>query len=546
MAVDERRPKYIFITGGVLSALGKGLSAAALGALLEARGLRVTHLKMDPYLNVDPGTMSPYQHGEVFVTDDGAETDLDLGHYARFSSARMSQLNNFTTGRVYASILDKERKGEFLGRTVQVIPHVTDEIKRRIHTASEGHDVAIIEVGGTVGDIESLPFLEAIRQFRNDVGHEQVLYIHLTLVIYMSTSGELKTKPTQHSVKELLRHGVQPDMLFCRCDRPVPRELKKKIAQFCNVGEPDVISVENVDHIYMLPQKLQKEGVDERVCSKLGIWAPTAQMDAWDDLVGRIVNPARTVKVAIVGKYTHLADTYMSLNEALRHGGVANEAHVELQYVDSESLDVDDPAATLEGVDAVLVPGGFGVRGTEGKIAAIRWARESHIPFFGICLGMQLAVVEYCRNVLGLAGAMSREFDPDPKHPVIELMDEQRHVVEKGGTMRLGAYPCVLDDGSLAQRIYGAKEISERHRHRFEVNPAYHDKLAGDLRITGWSPDRVLAEMVEHVDHPFFLACQFHPEFKSRPLTPHPLFAKFVKAAVQHQRARAGSSAGAA
>ena len=532
MAVDERRPKYLFITGGVLSALGKGLSAAALGSLLEARGLRVTHLKMDPYLNVDPGTMSPYQHGEVFVTDDGAETDLDLGHYERFSSTTMSRRNNFTTGRVYETILERERRGEYLGRTVQVIPHVTDEIKRRIHAASEGADVALIEVGGTVGDIESLPFLEAIRQFRNDVGADHVLYIHLTLVIYMGTAGELKTKPTQHSVKELLRHGIQPDLLFCRGDRPIPADVKKKIAQFCNLSVPDVISVENVSHIYELPQKLQREGADQRVCAKLGIWAAAAHMDAWDDLVGRIHNPVHTVRIAIVGKYTHLVDTYMSLNEALRHGGVANLARVDLQYVDSEELDVDDPGATLAGVHGVLVPGGFGVRGTEGKIAAIRWAREQDVPFFGICLGMQLAVVEYCRNVLGLVGAMSREFDPDPTHPVIELMDEQRHVVDKGGTMRKGAYPCALEEGSLARRVYGVPEISERHRHRYEVNPAYHDRLQGDLRITGWSPDGVLAEIVEHGAHRWFLGCQFHPEFKSRPLAPHPLFASFVKACV--------------
>ncbi|MCB9680406.1 MAG: CTP synthase [Alphaproteobacteria bacterium] len=524
--------KYIFVTGGVLSALGKGLSSAALGALLESRGLRVTHLKMDPYLNVDPGTMSPYQHGEVFVTDDGAETDLDLGHYERFSSVRMSQRNNFTTGRVYQTILEKERKGEYLGRTVQVIPHVTDEIKRHIHEAAEDADLAIIEVGGTVGDIESLPFLEAIRQFRNDVGEENVLYIHLTLVVYMGAAGELKTKPTQHSVKELLRHGIQPDLLFARCDRPVPRDVKRKIALFCNLQEQDVISVENVDHIYELPAKLHAEGVDDRVCEKLGIWAPRANLDDWDELVARIHRPSHKVRIAIVGKYTHLVDTYMSLNEALRHGGVASDARVELVYLDSEALDVDDPGAALEGVDGVLVPGGFGVRGTEGKIAAIRWARETGTPFFGICLGLQMAVVEYCRNVLGLRGAMSREFDPDPAHPVIEMMNEQREVTQLGGTMRLGTYPCVLDDGSLARRIYGGEQIDERHRHRYEVNPAYHEHLRDGLVISGWSPDRKLAEIVELRDHPWFLGCQFHPEFKSRPLEPHPLFASFVKACV--------------
>ncbi len=533
-----RKTKYIFITGGVLSALGKGLSAAALGAILEERGLRITHLKMDPYINVDPGTMSPYQHGEVFVTDDGAETDLDLGHYERFSKVRMSQRNNFTTGRVYQSVIERERAGDYLGRTVQVIPHITDEIKRRIAYSAEDADIAIIEVGGTVGDIESLPFLEAIRQFRNEVGADNVIYVHLTLVVYMGTAGELKTKPTQHSVKELLRHGIQPDVLFCRCDRPVPREVKRKIAAFCNVSEPDVISVENVDHIYELPAKLHKEGVDDRVCEKLGIWAARASLDAWYELVGRLRNPAHQVRIAIVGKYTHLVDTYMSLNESLRHGGIANDSAVELFYVDSETVDVADPSASLPHCDGVLVPGGFGVRGTEGKIAAIRYAREQGVPFFGICLGMQLAVVEYCRNSLGLGGAMSREFDSDPAHPVIELMNEQREVTHKGGTMRLGAFPCDLQEGSLVHRIYDTGQISERHRHRYEVNPAYHDRLDGDLVISGWSPDHILAEVVEHRSHPWFVGCQFHPEFKSRPLEPHPLFASFIKAALVHQRER--------
>ena len=541
------RTKFIFITGGVLSALGKGLSSAALAAVLETRGLRVTHLKMDPYINVDPGTMSPYQHGEVFVTDDGAETDLDLGHYERFSSMRMSQDNNFTTGRVYQTVIEKERKGEYLGRTVQVIPHITDEIKRRMHAAAEGADICIVEVGGTVGDIESLPFLEAIRQFRAQVGRENVLYIHLTLIPYVGTAGELKTKPTQHSVKELQRHGIQPDILFCRCDRPVPNDIKRKIALFCNLGQVDVISVEDVSHIYELPMKLHSEGVDDRVCEKLGIWAARAQLDDWKELVRRIHTPVHHVKVAIVGKYTHLVDTYMSLNEALRHGGVAHEARVDLLYVDSETVDIDDPASVLGGVDAVLVPGGFGSRGTEGKIAAIRYARENSIPFFGICLGMQMAVVEYCRNVLGMKGAMSREFDPDPAHPVVELMNEQREVTTKGGTMRLGSYPCKLAEGSIARRIYGDAAIDERHRHRYEVNPAYHKHLEGDLSITGWSPDGVLAEMVELNGHPWFVACQFHPEFKSRPLAPHPLFASFVKAAVARrvELSEAGKTAAA-
>jgi CTP synthase len=536
------RRKLIFITGGVLSALGKGLSSAALGALLEARGLRVTHLKMDPYINVDPGTMSPYQHGEVFVTDDGAETDLDLGHYERFGTMRLSRLNSVSTGKVYETVIRREREGEYLGRTVQVIPHITDEIKKRVYEAAEGADIAIIEVGGTVGDIESLPFLEAIRQIRADVGPEHCLYIHLTLVVNMKTAGELKTKPTQHSVKELQRSGIQPDLLFCRCDVEVPRDMRRKIALFCNLAEQDVISVEDVRHIYELPSKLQREGVDDRVCEKLGIWAARANLDRWDDVVHRIHNPQHTVRIAIVGKYTHLVDTYMSLNEALRHGGVANHAKVELVYVDSETIDVDDPGATLGEVHGVLVPGGFGSRGTEGKIAAIRYARTQKVPFFGICLGMQLAVVEYCRDALGLKGAMSREFDPDPAHPVVELMNAQREVTQLGGTMRLGAFPCRIEDGSLARRIYGDAEISERHRHRYEVNPAYHAHLTNDLFISGWSPDGVLAEIVEHRDHPWFLGCQFHPEFKSRPLAPHPLFASFVKACLHRRTAQASKA----
>jgi CTP synthase len=531
------RKKFIFITGGVLSSLGKGLSAAALGAVLEARGLSVTILKMDPYINVDPGTMSPYQHGEVFVTDDGAEADLDLGHYERFLSSRMSQNNNFTTGRVYQAVIERERKGEYLGRTVQVIPHITDEIKRRIFAAAEGQDLAIVEVGGTVGDIEGLPFLEAIRQVRHDAGADNVLFIHLTLIPYIKTAGELKTKPTQHSVKEMLRSGIQPDMLFCRVDRPVDRELRQKIALFCNLSEQDVIPVQDVRHIYELPLMMRKEGVDDRVCEKLGIWAAQASLDRWDDLVSRLHHPQAKVTIGIVGKYVHLSDTYKSLNEALVHGGLANQTEVELRHIDSETVDPANPAGTLADVDAVLVPGGFGERGTEGKIAAIHYARTKGVPFFGICLGMQLAVVEYARNVLGLAGAMSREFDDDPAHPLIELMDEQRHVVDKGGTMRLGTFPCVLEEGTVARRVYGATEIDERHRHRYEVNPAYHEQLrAGGLTISGMSPDGVLAEVVELADHPWFLGCQFHPEFKSRPLEPHPLFASFVKAALTQRR----------
>jgi CTP synthase len=531
------KKKYIFITGGVLSSLGKGLSAAALGAVLEARGLRIQNVKMDPYINVDPGTMSPYQHGEVFVTDDGAETDLDLGHYERFTSTRMSTRNSFTTGKVYQAVIERERRGDYLGRTVQVIPHITDEIKRRIHFASEGADLVIVEVGGTVGDIEGLPFLEAIRQFRHDVGPENVLFVHLTLVPYIKTAGELKTKPTQHSVKELLQVGIQPDLLFCRVDRPIPKDMKQKIGLFCNLDERDVIAVEDVAHIYQLPQKLAAEGVDDRVCEKLGIWAPSANLEPWTALTTRLEHPVQHVKIGIVGKYVHLTDTYKSLNEALYHGGLANEAGVELVFIDSETL--TDPAATLKDVDGVLVPGGFGDRGIEGKIAAIRYARESKVPYFGICLGMQLAVVEYCRNVLGLHGAMSREFDQNPSHPVIELMDEQRKVTEKGGTMRLGSYPCALADGSLVRRIYRDPTIHERHRHRFEVNPKYVPKIAeAGLRVSGMSPDNALAEMVELDGHPWFVGCQFHPEFKSRPLHPHPLFSSFVKAVIEARRER--------
>jgi CTP synthase len=525
------RKKYIFITGGVLSSLGKGLSAAALGALLESRGLKVTNLKMDPYINIDPGTMSPYQHGEVFVTDDGAESDLDLGHYERFTHARMNQRNNFTTGRVYQTVIERERKGEYLGRTVQVIPHITDEIKRRIHLCAEDADVVLVEVGGTVGDIEGLPFLEAIRQFRSDIGAEHVVCIHLTLVPYIKTSGELKTKPTQHSVKGLLQLGIQPDILFCRAERPIPREMKQKIARYCNVAERDVMSVEDVDNIYRLPLKLHEEGADERVCEKLGIWAASANLQPWQDVLERSSQPSERVRIAIVGKYVHLADTYKSLNEALHHGGIANRAGVDLHFVDSETIDLDNPDRSLADCDGILVPGGFGQRGTEGKIAAIRYARETNTPFFGICLGMQLAVVEYGRSLLDLAGAMSREFVDQPAHPVVELMDEQRHVVDKGGTMRLGAYPCILEENSMVREIYGKTEISERHRHRYEVNPAYHERLqSGDLRIVGWSPDGVLAEVVELPGHPWFIGCQFHPEFKSRPLEPHPLFTSYIQA----------------
>ncbi|NOY27434.1 MAG: CTP synthase, partial [Oligoflexia bacterium] len=533
------RKKFIFVTGGVLSSLGKGLSAAAIGALLEARGLRVTIVKMDPYINVDPGTMSPYQHGEVFVTDDGAETDLDLGHYTRFTSGVFSQRNNFTTGRVYRNVIERERKGDYLGHTVQVIPHITDEIKRLLWEAVQDVDVGIVEIGGTVGDIEGLPFLEAIRQFRVDVGPENALYIHLTLVPFIPTSGELKTKPTQHSVKELRSIGVQPDILLCRSDRPLPKELREKIALFCNVGPEHVISAPDVECIYELPLVFHDQDLDDRILESLGIWAAAARLDAWRDLVKQLMSAKQRVSVAIVGKYVHLADTYKSLNEALAHGGIANDAKVDLSFIDSEDLDPNDPGPDLASYDAILVPGGFGVRGVEGKVAAIRWAREHDVPFFGICLGLQLAVIEYARTVLGHEDAHSREFIEDSDHMVVEMMDAQRNVVSLGGTMRLGAYPCTLSEGSLVRRLYGAAEISERHRHRFEVNPAYFAALEeGGLQITGRSPDGKLAEMVELPTHPYFVACQFHPEFKSRPLQPHPLFVAFIRAALAHRRTR--------
>jgi CTP synthase len=534
----DSQVRYIFITGGVLSALGKGLSAASLAAVLKAQGWKVTNLKMDPYINVDPGTMSPAQHGEVFVTDDGAETDLDLGHYERFTGRSLSRLNSFTTGRVYQSVIEAERRGEFLGQTVQVVPHITDEIKRRIREAGEGHDLVFVEVGGTVGDIESLPFLEAIRQLRQELGRELTLFIHLTLVPFIRTAGELKTKPTQHSVKELLQAGIQPDILFCRCDRPLPKGIRAKIGSFCNVHVDDVISVEDVEHIYALPEHLRREGANRRVLKHFGMVAPSPDLSAWNDLVRIARTSDRAVRVGVVGKYADFSDTYKSLNEALVHGALASGARLELVFVESEGLDAASAGARLGGLDGVLVPGGFGERGSAGKIEAIRFAREHKVPFFGICLGLQLAVVEFARNVIGLRGANSREFEAsmgEPLlHPVIDLLDEQHNVVAKGGTMRLGSYPCDLAAGSLAARVYGVERIAERHRHRYEVSPAYHDRLqAGGLTISGWSPDRKLVEVIELQDHPYFLACQFHPEFRSRPLEPHPLFVAFAKAMLE-------------
>lgn len=526
------RSKFIFVTGGVLSSLGKGLSAAAIGALLEARGLTVANIKMDPYINVDPGTMSPYQHGEVFVTEDGAETDLDLGHYERFVARPTSQKSNFTTGRVYQSVIRRERKGEYQGHTVQVIPHITDEIKRRIHDAAEGVDVSIIEIGGTVGDIESLPFLEAIRQMRADMGPENVLYIHVTPVFYIKAAGELKTKPTQHSVKDLLSIGIQPDMLVCRSDAPLSQEIRKKISGFCNVSLEDVFSAPDVDNIYRLPLVFHDQNLDDRILLHLGLWAEAPDLSQWEAYMERAALPRKTIQIGIVGKYVHLTDTYKSLNEALIHGGNLAEFKVELVFIDSEELTQDNVSERLEGLNGILIPGGFGSRGIEGKILAARYARTRGVPFFGICLGMQIAVIEFMRHGGGIAHANSREFDPTTDCAVVDMMPEQREVKDLGGTMRLGACPCILRDGTRAQQIYGQAEISERHRHRYEINPEYHARLeALGMCISGTSPDGRLVEMIELPDHPYFVACQFHPEFKSRPLAPHPLFTAFIRAA---------------
>ena len=516
------------------SSLGKGLAAASIGALMECRGLTVTHQKLDPYINVDPGTMSPYQHGEVFVTDDGAETDLDLGHYERFVSTRMLKKNNFTTGQVYDTVISKERRGDYLGGTVQVIPHITDEIKRRIREAPDGSDIAIIEVGGTVGDIESLPFLEAIRQFRFDVGKENALYIHLTLVPYIATAGELKSKPTQHSVKELREIGIQPDILLCRTDRYLSPELKGKIALYCNIEKEAVITAKDVESIYEVPIVFNKEGLDNKIVEKLNIWTRSPNLSAWEEVVKKVKEPKKSVSIAVVGKYVTLKESYKSLNEALTHGGIANDCRVNLTYVDSEDIEKGDVKEVLAGTDAVLVPGGFGSRGVEGKIAAIRFARENKVPFFGICLGMQLAVIEFARSICGFTDANSSEFSGETAHPVISLMETQQGLETMGGTMRLGAYPCRIADGTFAKAAYGSDDISERHRHRFEFNNRFRDVLTQKgLTISGVSPDNSLVEIVEVKEHPWFLGCQFHPEFKSRPMEPHPLFREFIKASIK-------------
>ncbi len=534
--IQVMKTKFLFVTGGVVSSLGKGLAAASIGALMEARGLKVSMQKMDPYINVDPGTMSPFQHGEVFVTDDGAETDLDLGHYERFTSALLSKKSNFTTGQIYDSVIRKERRGDYLGGTVQVIPHITNEIKQKILDNAKGVDIAIVEVGGTVGDIESLPFLEAIRQFRSDRGRDNVLYIHLTLVPYITTAGELKTKPTQHSVKELRQIGIQPDLLLCRCDREIPHDMKGKIALFCNVSEDAVITARDVPSIYDVPLALHEQGLDERIIDYLNIWTKAPDLAPWMRISKRVNDPQKKIRIAIVGKYVDLTESYKSLAEALTHGGIANNSLVELEYIDSEAIERLGVNGTFDQIDGILVPGGFGERGSEGKIAAIQYARENKLPFFGICLGMQMAVVEYARNVCGIEEAHSREFNDTTKSPLIDLMESQKQVDNKGGTMRLGAYPCKLQEGTLARRIYGQQDIEERHRHRYEFNNEFRKQLLdSDLVISGVYPEADLVEIVELVDHPWFLGCQFHPEFRSRPLDPHPLFESFVGACIKQR-----------
>jgi CTP synthase len=535
-----RATRYIFVTGGVVSSLGKGIAAASLGRLLVERGLSVSIMKFDPYLNVDPGTMSPFQHGEVFVTDDGAETDLDLGHYERFIDRSLSQLNNVTTGRIYLNVITKERRGEYLGSTVQVIPHITDEIKAHVKRMAPGNDVVIVEVGGTVGDIESLPFLEAIRQFRQEVGKQNAMFIHLTLVPYIAAAGEVKTKPTQHSVRELMEIGIQPDVLICRTERALSDDVKRKIALFCNVEFGNVIESVDVPTIYQIPIEFHAQGLDDRVVHHLGLEgdAPAPDLTTWEKMVDRIVQPHDRVRIAVVGKYTQFVDSYKSVQEALIHGGIANDVGVDIAWTSSDDFTSPERAQELlSSFHGLLVPGGFGVRGVDGMVEAIRSARETGIPFFGICLGMQVAIIEFARNVLKLDDSHSSEFAPECANPVIALMHEQKHVTEMGGTMRLGAYPCRLSRGSKVAEIYGIPEVSERHRHRYEVSNAYREEFRDHgLRLSGLSPDGSLVEIVEHTSHPWFVGCQFHPELQSRPTKPHPLFAAFIAASVARKR----------
>ena len=529
--------KYIFVTGGVVSSLGKGLAAASIGCLLESRGLKVNLMKFDPYLNVDPGTMSPFQHGEVFVTDDGAETDLDLGHYERFTHAKLSRDNNWTTGRIYEQIIAKERRGDYLGKTVQVIPHVTNEIKAAMKKVGQGVDVAIVEIGGTVGDIESLPFIEAIRQMRQELGREHTLFVHVTLVPFIAAAQELKIKPTQHSVKELLSVGIQPDILLCRTDRFLSKEIKSKIALFCNVEEEAVITAKDVASIYEVPLVFAREGVDTLILKYLHLQAGERRLEDWEEIVRRVYNPKDEAMIGIVGKYVEYEDSYKSLKEALVHGALAHNLKLNLNWIEAEGLETGDTsyAAQLDGYDGILVPGGFGKRGIAGMLNGIRYAREHKVPYFGICLGMQTACIEFARNVCGLEDANSSEFDPATPHRIIYKLRELRGVEELGGTMRLGAWPCKLEPGTLACRIYGKSEISERHRHRYEFNREYEGTLtAAGLRLSGSTPDGTYVEIIELPDHPHFIGCQFHPEFKSKPLEPHPLFKSFIGAAYEH------------
>ncbi len=544
----QHTTKFIFVTGGVVSSLGKGIAAASLGRLLVERGLKVTMMKFDPYLNVDPGTMSPFQHGEVFVTDDGAETDLDLGHYERFIDRSLSQANNVTTGRIYLNVITKERRGEYLGSTVQVIPHITDEIKSAIRRIAPENDVVIVEIGGTVGDIESQPFLEAIRQFRHDVGRENAIFVHLTLIPYIAAAGELKTKPTQHSVRELMQLGIQPDILIVRTERPLSDDIKRKIALFCNVEFGAVIESPDVKTIYQIPISFREQGFDEKVIQKFGLDSPAPDLSTWKEMVQRIMTPKDRVRIAVVGKYTDFVDSYKSVQEALIHGGIANNVGVDISWTSSDSF--TDPAAAreiLSAHDALLVPGGFGVRGVDGMVEAIRAAREDGVPFFGICLGMQTAIIEFARNVCGLDDSHSSEFAPDCDNAVIALMESQQHVTDMGGTMRLGAYPCRLARGSRAAEVYGVAEVSERHRHRYEVSNQYREMFTEHgLRLSGLSPDGQLVEIVEFPAHPWFIGCQFHPELQSRPTRAHPLFAGFIAAAAGAKQRKKDGAAGRA